>query len=167
MKPYLYILAVLLIGGGIGFYLGMKSVVVEQALTNSSTQMDDKQLLLKILERQSEAYSLHDELLLLRDCAESYSEVNGATGVTMDLEKAVLFYHEQFKVGKSISFSLKDPEVTISSNSALIKASYSKTSDWYEKMGIKGYAGNGIWLLSKSNGQWQINACAYVEEAKK
>jgi hypothetical protein len=167
MKPYFYILAVLLVGGGIGFYIGMKSVTIEQSLTGTQPQLDDKQLLLRLVERQAEAYSLHDELLLLRDCAESYSEVNGTSGLTLDLNKAILFYHEQFREGRSISFSTRNPEVTISKNSALIKSSYSKTSDSYEKIGLKGYAGEGIWLLAKSNGQWQINAFAYVEEAKK
>lgn len=167
MKPYLYILAVLLAGGGIGFYFGMKYVAVEKALTGPQPPMDDKQQVLAILERQTEAYSLHDELLLFRDCAESYSEVNGTTGITMDLKKAILFYHEQFKPAKSITFSIHNPEVTISKNSAMIKASYSKTSDLYDKIDIKGYAGEGIWLISKSNGQWQINAYSYVEEARK
>jgi hypothetical protein len=167
MKPYLYILAVLLVGGGIGYFIGIKSVAIEQSITNSARPQDDSQLLLKILERQTEAYKLHDELLLLRDCASNYSEINGNSGATLDLQKTILFYHEQFKEGKSISFVSRNPEIKISKNSALIKALYAKTSDMYEKLEIKGYAGEGVWLLSKSNGTWQINSFAYVEEAKK
>jgi hypothetical protein len=42
-----------------------------------------------------------------------------------------------------------------------------KTSDLFEKEGISGLLGQGLWLLSKSNGTWQIHAFWWTEESKK
>ena len=59
MRPYLYILGVLLVGGGIGYFIGQKSATFEHSLYDSSNvAQNDEQLILQILNRQSEAYRL-------------------------------------------------------------------------------------------------------------
>jgi hypothetical protein len=167
VKPYLYILAVLSVGGGIGYYVGKKSLTYEQShLTLSGSGPNDSQAIRTILERQSQAYTLHDALLLLRDCSPSYVEVNGNNGESYNLEKSLISYHEQFTAGKSITFNLINPEIQISKNLAVIRATYSKTSDSYEKEGTKGLVGQGVWILSKTNGRWQIDAFSWTEDVK-
>jgi hypothetical protein len=168
MKPYLYILFVLLVGGGIGYYIGMKSTEYELKPFQSAVQpSNDQQAVLSLLERQKEGYNLHDELLLLRDCADQYVEMNGMTGEAFGLQKAILSYHDQFRSGKNINFGFNNPEVKISGATASIRANYYKTSDSYENLGIKGFAGEGTWLLVKSNGNWKICAFSYLETAKR
>jgi hypothetical protein len=167
VKPYLYILAVLLVGGGIGYYVGEKSVTYEQShLTLSGAGSNDSEAIQKVLKRQGEAYTLHDALLLLRDCSPSYVEINGNSGESYNLERSLISHHELFTAGKSVNFNVINPEIQISKNLAVIKASYSKTSDSYEKEGIKGLVGNGLWILSKTNGRWQIDAFAWTEDVK-
>lgn len=168
MKPYLYILAVLMVGGGIGYFIGRKSVTLENSLLKgTSSGQDDSQLIRKVLEGQSEAYKLHDALLLFRDCANSYVEIVGDTGESKGLERSLISYYQMFVSGHSINFTFRITDLKVSKNSALVKASYSKTSDLYEQDGIKGLIGEGLWLLSKSNGKWQINAFSWTEEAKR
>jgi hypothetical protein len=168
VRPYLYILGVLLVGGGIGYFIGQKSARFEHSLYDSSNvTQNDEQLILQILNRQSEAYRVHDALLVFRDCASSYVEVDGSTGEGRGLEKSVIACHELFRPGQSINFNVKEPDIKIVKNSAVVRASYSKTSDLFEKEGISGLLGQGLWLLSKSNGTWQIHAFWWTEESKK
>src|SRR2546426_2532120 len=168
MKPYLYILAVLMVGGAIGYFIGRKSVTLENSLLKTATSdQNDNQLIREILDRQSEAYKLHDALLLFRDCANSYVEIVGDTGESKGLEGSLIFYYQVFISGHSINCKFRITDLTISKNSAVVKANYSKTSDLYEQGGIKGLTGEGLWLLSKSNGKWQINAFSWTEEMKK
>lgn len=165
MKPYLYILGVLLVGGGIGFYLGQRNLSFaprEDRQTYSNSEDDARKEIYQVFERQREAFRLHDALLLARDYSTSYVEVNGSTGESYDLRKAVIRYYETLKPGKSIAFNLNNPEISISRNSAVVKASYSKTSDQYEQEGFRGWVGQGVWLLSKSNGKWEICAFAWT-----
>jgi hypothetical protein len=167
VKPYLYILAVLLVGGGIGYYVGKKSVTYEQSQsTLPGGGPNDSEAIRNVLKRQSEAYSRHDALLLLRDCSPAYVEINGNNGESYNLEKSLISYHELFTAGKGINYNLINPEIQISKNLAIIKASYSKTSDSFEKEGIKGFVGNGVWILSKTNGRWQIDAFSWTEDVK-
>ncbi len=167
MKPYLYILAVLLVGAGMGFFVGQKVVRVgsSQQMTSERSD-DDTQLVQELLERQIEAYRLHDALLIFRDCANSYVEIDGNTGQSMGLEKSLVSYHEQFRSGSAINFSLRDPKITVSRNFAMVKSSYLKTSDSYEKEGFRGLVGEGVWLLSRENGKWQITAFSRIENPK-
>ena len=167
MKPYLYILAVLLIGGGAGYYLGLKTASYEMSQISTSQPQDNQQALLGLLERQKESYSLHDELLLLRDCAENYVEINASTGESYNLNRATLIYHEKFKNGKSVNLAIQKPEVEVLGLSAIVKGSYYKTSDADENQGIKGYTGKGTWICSKSNGRWTINSLCFLEEVKR
>jgi len=155
------------VGGGIGYYVGEKSVTYEQShLTLSGASSGDSEAIRNVLKRQSEAYSRHDALLLLRDCSPSYVEINGNDGESYNLEKSLISHHELFTAGKSVNFNLINPEIQISKNLAVIKASYSKTSDSYENEGIKGFVGNGLWILSKTNGRWQIDAFSWTEDVK-
>ena len=168
MKPYLYILAVLMVSGSIGYFIGRKSVTLENSLLKTDTSdQDDSQSIRKILERQREAYKLHDALRLFRDCANSYVEIVGDTGESKGLERSLISYYQAFISGHSINFNFKITDLKISKSSAVVRANYSKTSDLYEQDGIKGLNGEGLWLLSKSNGKWQINAFSWVEETKK
>lgn len=167
MKPYLYILAVLLVGGGIGYYVGQKSVEWEK--TSSATApsgANDVQMIQSILQRQVEAYSLHDAFMLLRDCSSDYVEINGKTGEVLNLERAQLFYYDAFRSGKSVNFAVKTPDIKVSWNLATARAGYLKTSEAYESEGIKAKAGEGLWTLSKNNGRWQIASFAWTEESK-
>jgi hypothetical protein len=167
MKPYLYILAVLLVGGGIGFYVGRKSSSLEHTSRPSpKSSGDEHQAIEAILQRQSEAYRLHDPLLLLRDCTSTYVEVDATTGESYNLQRAVIRYHAAFRAGKSVVFNVTNRDITILQRCAIVRAQYAKTSDQYEQEGFKGWAGQGIWLLSYSNGQWEINAFAWKEEKK-
>ncbi|PYV90688.1 MAG: hypothetical protein DMG05_09370 [Acidobacteria bacterium] len=168
MKPYLYILAVLMVGAGIGYFIGQKSVTFQNSVFKTLTSdQDDSQLIRKVLEGQSEAYKLHDALLLFKDCSNSYVEIVEDTGESRGLERSLIYYHQMFVLGHSINFNFKINDLKIAKNSAVVKASYSKTSDLYDQEGIKGLTGEGLWLLSKSNGRWQINAFSWTEEAKK
>jgi len=167
MKPYLYILAVLLVGGGIGYYAGLKSVDWEKAAGISGPLgSNDTEKIQSILQRQVEAYSLHDASLLLRDCASAFVEVNGSSGETFNLERTQLYYYDSLRSGKSVTLALKNPEIKLSGNMAMVRSSYTKTSESYEKEGIKGKVGEGLWILSKNNGRWQIAAFAWKEEGK-
>ena len=81
MKPYLYILIVLSIGGVIGFFAGRGMVVSpSQVETPVQTTQADSEAIHRILERQVEAYRLQDALLLMRDCEESFVEIDGNSG---------------------------------------------------------------------------------------
>jgi hypothetical protein len=168
MRPYLYILFVLLVGGGIGYYVGMKTTEYELKPLQSNLQSsNDPQAVLSLLDRQKEAYYLHDELMLFRDCADNYVELHGQTGEVFGLQRAILLYHNQFRPGKNINVGFINPEVKISGATALMRANYFKTSDSYENMGVKGFTGEGTWLLSKSNGAWKICAFSAMETAKR
>ena len=164
----MYILFVLLVGGGIGYFIGLKSTEWEMKSQEQALQTgNDQQTIQSIMDRQKEAYNQHDELLLMRDCSENYVEINGNSGEVQGLTKAIITYHNHFRSGKNINFGVNNPELKISGLSASIHANYFKTSDSYESMGIKGYAGEGIWLLAKSNGRWQICSFSFSEVAKK
>jgi hypothetical protein len=167
MKPYLYILAVLLVGGMIGYFVGQKSTVYEQNLERyPKSGQEEAQSIYQVLDKQKEAYRLHDALLLLQDCSSSYIEINGNTGESYTLERSLIFYHQLFKTGKSVEFNLQNPEIKITKNMALIKASYSKTSDSNDREGIRGLVGEGLWILSKASGRWQIHSFCWVEDVK-
>ena len=168
MKPYLYILAVLLVGGGIGYFIGQKSVTFEQSVDKGSIATpSDEQAIQQVLSRQGEAYRLHDATLVFRDCSSSYIEIDGMSGETRGLQKSVITAYELFRPGQSISFNLREIDVKIVRNSAVVRAHYSKTSELFEKEGINAFLGSGLWLMSKVNGKWQINAFWYTEETKR
>jgi hypothetical protein len=168
MKPYLYILGVLLVGGGIGYFIGQKSRTFEHRLDDAGVAtQNDEQLIRQILNRQGEAYRLHDALLVFRDCANSYVEIDGITGEGRGLQESVIACYELFRPGQSVNVNLKELDIKIVKNSAIVRASYSKTSDLFDKEGISGFLGNGLWLLSKSNGRWHIHAFWRTEESKK
>ena len=157
-----------MVGAGIGYFIGQKSVTFQNSVFKTLTSdQDDSQLIRKVLEGQSEAYKLHDALLLFKDCSNSYVEIVEDTGESRGLERSLIYYHQMFVLGHSINFNFKINDLKIAKNSAVVKASYSKTSDMYDQEGIKGLTGEGLWLLSKSNGRWQINAFSWTEEAKK
>jgi hypothetical protein len=168
MRPYLYILGVLLVGGGIGFYLGQRIAAPRPPSLSrpGGDSSDDRQSITAILDRQREAYRLHDALLLLRDCANSYVEVDAESGDSYSFEKALTRYHEEFSPGKSVTFTFQNPDITVIKNSALLKVSYSKISDQYESEGFRGLAGQGVWLLSKIGNRWEIAAFSWLEERK-
>ncbi len=168
MKPYLYILAVLLVGGGIGYYIGEKSAEWETTSgTGTLPGANDAQVIQSILQRQTEAYSLHDASLLMRDCSSEYVEINGSTGEIFNLQRAQLFYYDALRSGKSVNFTVKTPEIKILGNMATVRAGYLKTSEIYEKEGIKGKVGEGLWTLARNNGRWQIASFAWTEEGKR
>jgi hypothetical protein len=168
MKPYLYILGVLLVGGGIGYFIGQKSAILERKSQQwREANQNDESSVREVLFGLSEAYRLHDSLLLFKDCANTYVEIDGITGEARGLEKSVLASYELFRTGQSVAFSLKDIDVKILHNSALVRAGYSKTSEIFEKEGITGLLGQGLWIMSKSTGKWQIDAFWQIEESKR
>jgi hypothetical protein len=120
----------------------------------------------EVLERQSEAYKIHDPLLLYRDCADSYVEVNGNSGESYGLSRALLSHLDEFRAGKSINLNFMNLEIELVGNSAIVRGNFSKTSEIYEQQGFKGLVGQGIWILSKINDRWRINAFAWREEVK-
>lgn len=165
MKPYLYILAILLAGGGIGFYVGQRSASKDQMkLGEKKAEENDRQKIQEIIERQIEAFKLHDSLLLFRDCTDSFVEINSNSGESYGLSRAMVLYHDFFRSGKSIVLTIKIISTEVLGYSALVKATYSKTSEVYEKEGVKGMAGEGIWLLSKHRDHWLINAYLWKED---
>jgi hypothetical protein len=75
--------------------------------------------------------------------------------------------YQLFRPGQSISLNLREIDVKIVRNSAIVRADYSKTSELFEKEGINAFLGSGLWLMSKVNGKWQIDAFWYTEETKR
>ena len=167
MKPYLYIAAVLLVGGSIGYFIGQRTVGPHTTSTTSSGLPSNDRLTVEaLLSRQKDAYAAHDELLLFRDCLASYVEVNATTGETYNLQTAIIRHHELFRPGKTVSILFGNLDVTVMQNSALVRGNYSKTSDQYEQQGFSGLTGQVLWLLSKEGERWQIAASAWTEEKK-
>ena len=167
MKPYLYIFAVLLVGGSIGYFVGQKTVNPNTIFAPSSKPpSDDRATIETLLSRQKDAYAAHDELLLFRDCAVGYIELNGTTGETFNLQAAVIRHHELFRPGKTVSVQFGNIDVSLMQNSAVVRSTYSKTSDQYEQQGFAGLTGQVLWLLSKQGEKWQIAASAWTEEKK-
>ncbi|MDE2667997.1 MAG: hypothetical protein OXI69_17790 [Acidobacteriota bacterium] len=157
MKPYLYILIVLSVGGIIGFFVGRELVVAPPRVeTPVETTQADSEAILQILERQVEAYRLRDALLLMRDCEESFVEIDGNSGRSYSLAQALVLYHELFQPEQGIRLRLGQPEVTITHNSAVVRSRYVKTSDRYADQGIESVTGDGQWLLTKVGNIWQI-----------
>lgn len=157
MKPYLYILIVLSVGAVIGFFVGRETVVAPPRVeTPLEATQADSEAIQRILERQVEAYRLKDALLLMRDCEESFVEIDGNSGRSYDLAQALVFYHELFQPDQGIRLQLGQPEVTIIRNSAVVRSRYVKTSDRYADRGIDSMTGDGQWLLTKVGGVWQI-----------
>lgn len=157
MKPYLYILIVLSVGGVIGFFVGREMVVPPPRVeTPVETTQADSEAIQRILERQVEAYRLKDALLLMRDCEESFVEIDGNSGRSYSLAQALVRYHELFQPDEAIRLQLRQPEVTITHNSAVVRSRYVKTSDRFSDQGIKSVTGDGQWLLTKEGDSWQI-----------
>ena len=157
MKPYLYILIVLSVGGVIGFFVGREMVVAPPRVkTPVETTQADSEAIHRILERQVEAYRLRDALLLMRDCEESFVEIDGNSGRSYNLAQALVFYHELFQPDEAIRLQLGQPEVTITHNSAVVRSGYVKTSDRYADQGIESVTGEGQWLLTKDGDGWRI-----------
>lgn len=157
MKPYLYILIVLSIGGVIGFFAGREMVVSpSQVETPARTTQADSEAIHRILERQVEAYRLQDALLLMRDCEESFVEIDGNSGRSYSLAQALVYYYQLFKPEKGIRLQLNQPEVNITHNSATVRSRYVKTSDRYADQGVESVAGEGLWLLTKNGEDWQV-----------
>lgn len=157
MKPYLYILIVLSVGGVIGFFVGREMAVSPPRVeTPVETTQADSEAIHRILERQVEAYRLKDALLLMRDCEESFVEIDGNSGRSYSLAQALVFYHELFQPDEGIRLQLGQPEVTITQNSAVVRSRYVKTSDRYADQGIESVTGDGQWLLTKDGDLWQI-----------
>ncbi len=167
MKPYLYILLVLLVGGSIGFFIGRQSTALAPSFeTPPDTVQSDSDSIQGILERQKEAYRLHDALLLMSDCEHSFVEIDGNSGRSYDLAQTLIYYHEQFKPGKSVRLQFNEPEVSIQKNSAVVRAHYLKTSDMYADQGYEGVAGEGMWLLTKNGGIWRVTVFFRTESFK-
>ena len=157
MKPYLYILIVLSVGGIIGFFVGREMVVSPpQVETPVESTQADSEAIQAILERQVEAYRLRDAYLLMRDCEESFVEVDGNSGRSYNLAQALIHYHQLFQPDQGIRLKLGQPEVKITHRSAVVRSGYVKTSDRYADQGIKSVAGEGLWLLTKNGDVWQI-----------
>ena len=157
MKPYLYILIVLSVGGGIGFFVGREMVVSPPPVeTPVETTQADSEAIQAILDRQVEAYRLRDAFLLMRDCEESFVEIDGNSGRSYNLAQALVHYHQVFQPHQGIRLQLRQPEVTITHKSAVVRSGYVKTSDRYADQGIKSVAGEGLWLLTKNGDIWQI-----------
>ena len=157
MKPYLYILIVLSVGAVIGFFVGREMTVSPaQVETPVETTQADSEAIQRILERQVEAYRLKDALLLMRDCEESFVEIDGNSGRSYDLAQALVHYHELFQPDEGIRLQLGQPEVTITHKSAVVRSAYVKTSNRYADQGIESVTGEGQWLLTKVGDAWQI-----------
>ena len=157
MKPYLYILIVLSVGGVIGFFVGREMVApLPQVATPVETTQADSEEIQRILERQVEAYRLKDALLLMRDCEESFVEIDGNSGRSYSLAQALVHYHQMFQPEEGIRLQLGQPEVTITHNSAVVRSRYVKTSERYADRGIERVTGDGQWLLTKDGDVWQI-----------
>lgn len=159
MKPYLYILIVLSVGGVIGFFVGREMVApLPRVATPVETTQADSEAIQAILERQVEAYRLRDAFLLMKDCEESFVEIDGNSGRSYNLAQALIHYHQLFQPDQGIRLQLRQPEVTITHKSAVIRSGYVKTSDRYADQGVESVAGEGLWLLTKNGGAWQITA---------
>ena len=108
MKPYLYILLVLTVGGAIGFFVGRETVVPPPLPeTTAKTTQADSESIHRILERQVEAYRLRDAFLLMRDCEKSFVEIDGNSGRSYDLAEALVYYHQLFQPEKGIRLQLR------------------------------------------------------------
>jgi hypothetical protein len=166
MKPYFYIVAVLLVGGSIGYFVGQRKVDGTITAPSSRLASNDRSTIEILLNRQKEAYAAHDALLLFRDCLPSYVEVNATTGETYNLQTAIIRHHELFRPGKTVSVLFGNLDVNVMQNSAFVRGTYSKTSDQYEQQGFSGLTGQVLWLLSKEGERWQIAASAWTEEKK-
>jgi hypothetical protein len=167
MKPYLYILVVLLVGGTMGYFIGQRTAGPGVFTSSPSRPPSDERAAIDtLLNRQVEAYAAHDELLLFRDCVASYVEVNATTGETFNLQRAVIRHHELFRPGKTVKVLFANLDVSLMQDSALVRGTYSKTSDQYEQQGFSGLTGQVLWLLSKERERWQIAASAWTEEKK-
>ncbi len=157
MKPYLYILIVLSVGGVIGFFVGREMVVSPPPVeTPAESTQADSEAIQSILERQLEAYRLRDAFLLMRDCEESFVEIDGNSGRSYNLAQALIHYHQVFQPDQGIRLQLGHPQVTITHRSAVVRSGYVKTSDRYADQGIKSVAGEGLWLLTKEGDVWRI-----------
>jgi hypothetical protein len=167
MRPYLYIVAVLMVGGGIGYFIGQRTAAPGNAVGPSTKLVsDDRTTIEGLLSRQKDAYAAHDELLLFRDCAPGYIEVDATTGEMFNLQSAVIRHHELFRPAKTVSILFGNLDVSLMQNSALVRGTYSKTSDQYESQGFSGLTGQVLWLLSKRGEKWQIAAFVWTEEKK-
>ena len=159
MKPYLYILIVLSVGGVIGFFVGREMTVSPPPVkTPIETTQADSEAIQAILERQVEAYRLRDAFLLMKDCEESFVEIDGNSGRSYNLAQALVHYHQLFRPDQGIRLQLRQPEVKITHKSAVIRSGYVKTSDRYADQGIENVTGEGLWLLTKNGDVWQITA---------
>lgn len=167
MKPYVYIVAVLFVGGSIGYFIGQRTLAPHTILAPSGgLSSNDRSTVDVLLSRQREAYAAHDELLLFRDCQANYVEVNATTGETYNLQTAIIRQHELFRPGKTVSVLFGNLDVNMMQNAALVRGTYSKTSDQYEQQGFSGITGQVLWLLSKQSERWQISASVWTEETK-
>jgi len=164
MKPYLYILILLLTGGTIGFFVGRDSNSVKDLVPETQKSVvTDTDSIRKIFERQKEAYRLHDALLLLRDCSDVFLEMDSNTGQVFDLSRSLIYYHEQFKPRKSIRFEMQDLNIKIEKNLAVVQSKYTKTSAMYRDLGYERSVGKGLWLLTKNGDRWLLNAFSRTE----
>jgi hypothetical protein len=167
MKPYLYIIVVLLVGGTIGYFVGQRTGTPADLFPKDPDHVsDDRATITAVLDRQKEAFSAHDELLLFRDCAAGYVEINAETGGVFDLQHAVVQYHEQFQPGKTIKLGFGNLDIQIMRNAALARGTYSKISDQFAEQGFAGLGGEVVWLLSKQGASWKIAASLWREEKK-
>ena len=167
MKPYLYILGVLLTGGVIGFFVGQRtapSSIQEGVVSHSPA--DPQVSIRTVLERMTEAYKLHDSALLFRDCSASYVEIDANTGESYGLQLALVRYHDEFQVGKSITFRFAEPEISVLQNAAIVRAKFTKLSDLYEDQGFSGFSGEGVWLFSNDRDRWKVTAFVFLQSKK-
>ena len=168
MKPYLYILLVLTVGGAIGFFVGRETVVPPPLPeTPAKTTQADSESIHRILERQVESYRLRDAFLLMRDCEKSFVEIDGNSGRSYNLAEALVYYHQLFKPEKGIRLQLDQPEVSITHNSAVVRSRYLKTSDRYADQGVESVAGDGLWLLTRYGAVWQVTVFFRTETVKR
>ena len=83
-----------------------------------------------------------------------------------NLQAAIIRHHELFRPGKTVSVLFGNLDVNVMQNSALVRGTYSKTSDQYEQQGFAGLTGQVLWLLSKQGEQMANSGSAWTEEKK-
>ncbi|MEW5977946.1 MAG: hypothetical protein AB1898_19305 [Acidobacteriota bacterium] len=168
MKPYFYILAVLLVGGTAGYFIGQRSAsVTEVSFVESLPPGTDEESVRQVMDRLVEAYKLHDPMLLHRDCASQYIEINANHREVRSLERTLISAHETFRSGRSFNLGLSALSVKLSGPTAVVEGHYLLTSDALEEQGIQAIDGDAVWLLSKVSGQWLIYLHSKTESLRK
>jgi SnoaL-like domain len=169
VKGMVYLLIILLIGA-IGGYLGGQKIDEWRATKTTAQGVSQKPedftaTLQELLDREKTAYQNHDADQLLNDCVSDYAEINGNTGESMDLARARLYYHQYFKEGQAVNFTVDNLQLTPSPNALVAQASYKKISNAFTSRNIHGYKGRGTWVFVRQNSIWRLASFAWAEES--